>query len=60
MQHGEIAEIPISKGLDRKLKVTKARKLTSSLGGLAGCLIEIDIRERAIGLARNELERKQV
>jgi hypothetical protein len=30
------------------------------MGGEKGCLIEVDVRERAVGLAREEFERKQV
>ena len=53
LNHGDIAEIPISQGLDRKLKITKAKEMKASQS-LAGkdCLIEIDIRNQAIGLAK--------
>lgn len=52
--------MPISVGLERKLKVTKAKELTGSLKGGLGCLIEIDIRDQAIGLAKHELEDKKL
>ena len=52
--------MPISQGLDRKLKTTKAKILEGSIQGGQGCLIEIDIRDKAIGLAKDEFEKKQI
>jgi hypothetical protein len=52
LQHGEIAEMPISQGLERKLKTEKAKSLRMLKG--SDCLIEVDIRAQAIGLAKHE------
>lgn len=54
LNHGEISEIPISQGLDRKLKLTKAKEMRASQLQIAGkdCLIEVDIRNQAVGLAK--------
>jgi hypothetical protein len=43
--------------LERKLKLTKAKEL-KALSSLKGndCLIEVDIRNEAIGLAKEELK----
>lgn len=57
LSHGDIAEIPISQGLDRKLKITKAKEMKTSQSLLGkDCLIEIDIRNQAIGLAKEEMK----
>lgn len=59
LKHGEIAEVPISVGLERKLKVTKAKEMKAAMKiGAQASLIEVDIRNMAIGLAKNELQAK--
>lgn len=57
LNHGDIAEIPISQGLEQKLKFTKVKEMKTSQS-LTGkdCLIEIDIRNQAIGLAKEEMK----
>jgi hypothetical protein len=49
-----VAEIPISQALERKLKLTKAKELRRLQKGVSSSLIEVDIRNRAIGLAKYE------
>lgn len=46
----------MSQGLEKKLKLAKVKELKglSSLNGKE-CLIEVDIRNEAIGLAKEEL-----
>jgi len=52
-----LAEIPLSVGLERKLKVTKAKEMGMKMGSRhSNCLVEVDIRGRAIGLAKYEME----
>lgn len=49
-------ELPISEGLERKLKKTKAEKISQK----ANTFIEIDVREKAIDFAQLEVAQRKL
>ena len=54
LEAGVIRELPVSEGLDRRLKVEKAKQFSNN----RPCLIEIDIREKALELANEEYRKR--
>ena len=54
LEAGAVRELPITDGLERRLKVEKAKQLSNN----KTCLIEIDIREKALEIANEEYRKR--